>query len=84
MKKKLKNLSRSRINVFKIQNRRGYAAICMGHLTEGRTTDQALRRMAKANPRFSHVDVTGAGHVVCVDKPQGFIAATRAFLGVPG
>lgn len=47
-------------------------------------SDQVLQRMAKANPRFTSVDVARAGHVVCVDKPQEFIAATRAFLGVPG
>jgi pimeloyl-ACP methyl ester carboxylesterase len=38
--------------------------------------------MTRANPLFSYVDVEGAGHVVTVDKPQEFIAATRAFLGV--
>jgi hypothetical protein len=34
--------------VFKIKNRTGYAAICASHLTEGRTPDEARRRMAKA------------------------------------
>ena len=46
-------------------------------------SDEILEGMAKANSQFSYVDVEGAGHVVCVDKPQEFIAATRAFLGVP-
>ncbi|MSQ40256.1 MAG: alpha/beta hydrolase [Dehalococcoidia bacterium] len=46
--------------------------------------DAILERMARANPRFSYVDVAGAGHSVTVDKPREFIAATRAFLGVPG
>lgn len=54
-KKKLKALSRSKVKMFKIQNRRGYAAVCMGHLTEGRTTDQALRRMAKAVKRSGYL-----------------------------
>ena len=47
-------------------------------------SDEVLERMAKANPQFSTVDVVGAGHVVTVDNPHEFIAATRAFLGVPG
>lgn len=34
--------------VFKIKNRRGYAALCSGHLTEGRTPQQARDRMQKA------------------------------------
>jgi len=37
-----------RIRVFKIKNRRGYAAVCASHLTEGVTPAEARRRMAKA------------------------------------
>ena len=44
--------------VFKIKNRRGYAAICLHHLTEGRTAAQAvarlvhpLRRVGRSLPR---------------------------------
>ncbi len=37
-----------KIRLFKIKNRRGYAAICGGHLTEGRTSEQARDRMEKA------------------------------------
>ena len=36
------------VKVFKIQNRRGYAAICLDCLTEGATTNEALARMTKA------------------------------------
>jgi len=36
------------IKLFKIKNRRGYAAVCSNHLTEGRTRQQAYARMAKA------------------------------------
>lgn len=36
------------VKIFKIKNRRGYAALCSGHLTEGRTPQQAGSRMAKA------------------------------------
>ena len=49
--KKLKNLSRAKVKTFRIQNRRGFAAICMENLTEGRSLDQALRRMQKALKR---------------------------------
>lgn len=45
-------------------------------------SDETLERMARANPRFRHIDVEGAGHVVTVDKPQEFIAATSSFLGL--
>jgi hypothetical protein len=37
-----------KINVFKIKNRKGYAAICDQHLTEGVTPTQARDRMEKA------------------------------------
>lgn len=37
-----------KIQTFKIKNRRGYAAVCDGHLTEGNTVPQALARMEKA------------------------------------
>lgn len=46
-------------------------------------SEQTLERMKAANPLFSYVDVEKAGHVVPVDRPQEFIAATRLFLGVP-
>lgn len=36
------------IQTFKIKNRRGYAAICSNHLTEGQTPQQAHERMMKA------------------------------------
>jgi hypothetical protein len=33
---------------FKIKNRKGYAIVCCGHLTEGKTPEQAYDRMVKA------------------------------------
>ncbi|MFH1479266.1 MAG: hypothetical protein ABIG92_05795 [Candidatus Omnitrophota bacterium] len=39
------------IKVFKIKNRRGYAALCAGHLTEGKTPCEAKDRMEKALKR---------------------------------
>lgn len=37
-----------KIQIFKIKNRRGYAAICDSHITEGRTPRLAKDRMLKA------------------------------------
>ncbi|HOU35969.1 MAG TPA: hypothetical protein PLJ26_00915 [Candidatus Omnitrophota bacterium] len=36
------------VRIFKIKNRRGYAAVCCDHLTEGRTQQEAYDRMVKA------------------------------------
>ncbi|MBP7216249.1 MAG: hypothetical protein KBA46_03080 [Candidatus Omnitrophica bacterium] len=36
------------VTIFRIKNRKGYAAICDNHLTEGKTVSQAKERMAKA------------------------------------
>lgn len=35
-------------SAFKIKNRKGYALVCCGHLTEGKTPQQAYDRMVKA------------------------------------
>lgn len=37
--------------IFKLKNRKGYACICLNHLTEGRTVAQAYDRMIKALKR---------------------------------
>ncbi|MBN1688643.1 MAG: hypothetical protein JW893_06045 [Candidatus Omnitrophica bacterium] len=50
-KKKLKKLSSGKVSIFKIENRRGYAAVCMKNLTEGRSPVQAFYRMVKAVKR---------------------------------
>jgi len=41
------------VKVFKIKNRRGYAALCNNHLTEGSTPGLACERMGKALKRTS-------------------------------
>jgi hypothetical protein len=41
------------VKIFKMKNRRGYAALCQGCLTEGATKDQAYDRMVKAVRRVS-------------------------------
>jgi hypothetical protein len=41
-------LSWKDVTVFKIRNRKGYAAICGKNLTEGTSAKEAFLRMAKA------------------------------------
>ncbi|MBF0384693.1 MAG: hypothetical protein HQL27_02365 [Candidatus Omnitrophica bacterium] len=49
----MKNIGKKPVKIFKIRNRKGYAAICDGNLTEGRTPIQAFDRMLKAVKRIS-------------------------------
>lgn len=44
-KKPLRRLPAGRFTIFKIKNRRGYAAICLGNICEGRTPAQAFARL---------------------------------------
>ncbi len=44
-------IGKKNVTVFKMRNRKGYAAVCSAHLTEGGTRGQALDRMAKALKR---------------------------------
>jgi hypothetical protein len=37
-----------KVDIFKIKNRRGYAAVCWEHLTEGKSPEEAYERMTKA------------------------------------
>ncbi|UCH12832.1 MAG: hypothetical protein JSW18_02520 [Candidatus Omnitrophota bacterium] len=41
-------IAAQKIKIFKIKNRKGYAAVCFDRLTEGTTTYQAYDRMLKA------------------------------------
>ena len=41
-------IGRKGVKIFKIRNRKGYAAICDRNLTEGRSIPAALSRMIKA------------------------------------
>lgn len=43
--KALKKLSSKKVNIFKIRNRKGYAAICLGNLTEGKSRQEAIARL---------------------------------------
>ena len=54
MPKSYKKLSAGKVNIFKIKNRRGYAAICLNNLTEGHTPVEVFYRMAKAVKRAGY------------------------------
>jgi len=41
------------VKIFKIKNRRGYAALCHNCVTEGSTKNQAYSRMVKAIRRVT-------------------------------
>ena len=47
----LKKLGLNDVKVFRISNRKGYAAIAKNNLTEGRTVYQAYSRLVKACKR---------------------------------
>jgi hypothetical protein len=51
MSKTETKLDPKKLQVFKIRNRGGYAAIYQSNLTEGRTSAQAVSRMLKAVSR---------------------------------
>ncbi len=51
-KKTLRKFSASKVWIFKIKNRRGYAAISLNNLTEGGSPSVAFFRMAKALKRL--------------------------------
>ena len=44
----LNKIGHLKVEIFKIRNRSGYAAICAEHLTEGATVQEAYARMVKA------------------------------------
>ena len=48
MARVLKPLPSGKVTIFKISNRKGFAAVCLRNLTEGRSPEQAYERMAKA------------------------------------
>jgi len=54
-------VKRQDIRIFKVKNRRGYAAVYADHLTEGDTEQEALDRMQKALKRTSQAPVAIAG-----------------------
>lgn len=47
-KKVFKKIPHESVKIFKIVNRKGYAAICLNNLTEGANPNQVYQRMMKA------------------------------------
>ncbi len=50
-KEHMMKIGKRSVKVFKMKNRKGYAALCCDHLTEGLTQKQSLVRMEKALAR---------------------------------
>ncbi len=48
-----------KVYIFKIKNRKGYAAVCCEHLTEGNSAPQAHGRMLKALRRSNRKEKQG-------------------------
>jgi len=69
-KKVLKSISKSKVRIFSITNRKGYAALCDNNLTEGATPLQAYQRMQKAVKRVGQQlpDLTSAAAKKLVRK----------------
>jgi len=44
----LDKIGHLKVEIFKIRNRIGFAAVCFEHLTEGKTPQEAYARMVKA------------------------------------
>jgi hypothetical protein len=47
-----------KVEIFKIKNRKGYAAVCFDHLTEGASAAEAYERMVKALRRSNNKELT--------------------------
>jgi hypothetical protein len=50
----LKKVPASQVNIFKIKNRKGFAAICKDNLTEGSSKALVLDRMNKTLKRMGY------------------------------
>ncbi|MDD5465765.1 MAG: hypothetical protein PHP73_05445 [Candidatus Omnitrophica bacterium] len=53
----LEKIGHLKVEIFKIKNRAGFAAVCFEHLTEGKTAQEAYDRMVKALRRSSRKQI---------------------------
>ena len=53
----LDKIGHLKVEIFKIKNRAGFAAVCCQHLTEGATPQEAYARMVKALRRSNRKQV---------------------------
>jgi len=44
----IEKIGHLKVEIFKIKNRAGFAAVCFEHLTEGKDAKEAYERMVKA------------------------------------
>ena len=42
---KLRKMTAGKVTILKLKNRKGYAALCLNNLTEGKTPQQAFERL---------------------------------------
>ncbi|MHB8154614.1 MAG: hypothetical protein ACYDFR_00980 [Candidatus Omnitrophota bacterium] len=54
----LNKIGHLKVEIFKIKNRSGFAAVCFEHLTEGKTPQEAYARMVKALRRSNRKPVS--------------------------
>lgn len=54
----LDKIGHLKVEIFKIRNRIGFAAVCFEHLTEGATPQEAYERMVKALRRNSRKQIS--------------------------
>jgi hypothetical protein len=52
----LDKIGHLKVEIFKIKNRAGFAAVCLEHLTEGKDPQEAYARMVKALRRSNRKD----------------------------
>jgi len=53
----IEKIGHLQVQIFKIKNRSGYAAVCFEHLTEGKTPQEAYDRMVKALRRTNRKQI---------------------------
>jgi len=53
----IEKIGHLKVQIFKIKNRKGYAAVCFDHLTEGRSVQEAYARMVKALRRSKNQEM---------------------------
>lgn len=53
-KNSLKKISKKKVQLIKLRNRKGYAALCLENLTEGKTSQQALERLKNPLKRMGY------------------------------
>ncbi len=54
----IEKIGHLKVQIFKIRNRQGYAAVCFEHLTEGKTPQEAYQRMLKAIRRSNNGELS--------------------------